>query len=114
MESEAIGTAASNTDFSLIALIFEADPVVKLVMLILLLASVWSWVVIGEKLFSLGSARKKARQFEDAFWNGRTEDIDLRPGSGGGDAASRVFQAAPANGPMRAVCRRALARQRPS
>jgi biopolymer transport protein TolQ len=94
MESEAIGTAASNTDFSLIALIFEADPVVKFVMLMLLLASVWSWVVIGEKLFSLGSARKKARQFEDAFWNGRTEDIDMRPGSGGVDAASRVFQAA--------------------
>jgi biopolymer transport protein TolQ len=94
MESEAIGTAASNTDFSLIALIFEADPVVKFVMIMLLLASVWSWVVIGEKLFSLGSARKKARQFEDAFWNGRTEDIDMRPGSGGVDAASRVFQAA--------------------
>nr|WP_321360018.1 MotA/TolQ/ExbB proton channel family protein [uncultured Hyphomonas sp.] len=94
MESEAIGTAASNTDFSLIALIFEADPVVKLVMFMLFLASVWSWIVIGEKLFSLGSARKKARQFEDAFWNGRTEELDLRPGSGGGDAASRVFQAA--------------------
>jgi len=94
MESEAIGTAASNADFSLIALIFEADPVVKLVMLMLLLASIWSWIVIGEKLFSLGSARKKARQFEDAFWNGRTEDIDMRPGAGGGDAASRVFQAA--------------------
>ena len=94
MESEAIGTAASNTDFSLIGLIFEADPVVKLVMFVLFLASVWSWIVIGEKLFSLGAARKKARQFEDAFWNGRTEDIDMRPGSGGGDAASRVFQAA--------------------
>ena len=94
MESEAIGTAASNTDFSLIGLIFEADPVVKFVMFILFLASVWSWIVIGEKLFSLGAARKKARQFEDAFWNGRTEEIDMRPGAGGGDAASRVFQAA--------------------
>lgn len=94
MESEAIGTAASNTDFSLIGLIFEADPVVKLVMLLLLLASVWSWMVIGEKLFTLGAARKKARQFEEAFWSGRTEDIDLRPGASSGDAASRVFSAA--------------------
>ena len=94
MESEAIGTAASNTDFSLIGLIFEADPVVKLVMFILFLASVWSWIVIGEKLFSLGASRKKSAQFENAFWSGRTEDIDLRPGAAGGDAASRVFQAA--------------------
>jgi len=94
MESEAIGTAASNTDFSLIGLIFEADPVVKLVMFMLFMASVWSWIVIGEKLFTLGSAKKKARQFEDAFWNGRTEEMDLRPGASGGDAASRVFSAA--------------------
>ncbi|MEZ5946139.1 MAG: protein TolQ [Hyphomonas sp.] len=93
MESDAIGTAASNADFSLIGLIFEADPVVKLVMLALLAASIWSWVVIGEKLFSMGAARKKARQFEEAFWNGRTEDLDLRPGAGA-DAASRVFSAA--------------------
>ncbi|MEZ5998832.1 MAG: protein TolQ [Hyphomonas sp.] len=93
MESDAIGTAASNSDFSLIGLIFEADPVVKLVMLALLGASIWSWIVIGEKLFTMGAARKKARQFEEAFWNGRTEDLDLRPGSGG-DAASRVFSAA--------------------
>ena len=47
MESEAIGTAASNADFSLIALIFEADPVVKLVMVMLLLASIGSWIVIS-------------------------------------------------------------------
>ncbi|HPE48886.1 MAG: MotA/TolQ/ExbB proton channel family protein [Hyphomonas sp.] len=93
MESDAIGTAAANADISVLGLIADADPVVKLVMFFLFLASMWSWFVIGEKLFSLGGARKKARQFEDAFWNGRTEDLDLRPGAGG-DAASRVFSAA--------------------
>ncbi|KCZ51082.1 protein TolQ [Hyphomonas pacifica] len=94
MESEAIGTAASHTDFSLISLIMAADPIVKLVLLFLLLASVWSWMVIGEKLFSLGSLRRKAKQFEEAFWSGRTEDFDMRPGVGGNDAASRVFASA--------------------
>ncbi|KCZ53421.1 hypothetical protein HY29_17110 [Hyphomonas beringensis] len=94
MESEAIGTAASHTDFSLISLIMAADPIVKLVLLFLLLASVWSWMVIGEKLFSLGSLRRKAKQFEEAFWSGRTEDFDMRPGAGGNDAASRVFASA--------------------
>ncbi|KCZ92303.1 MotA/TolQ/ExbB proton channel family protein [Hyphomonas johnsonii] len=94
MESEAIGTAASNSDFSLVSLVFDADPVVKLVLLFLLGASVWSWMVIGEKLFSLGSARKKARQFEQAFWSGRTEEFDMRPGQVPGDAAGRVFASA--------------------
>ncbi|MCA8902222.1 MAG: MotA/TolQ/ExbB proton channel family protein, partial [Hyphomonas sp.] len=93
MESEAIGTAASNADFTLMGLVFEADPIVKLVLLVLLMSSIWSWIVIGDKLFSLGGIRKKASQFEAAFWNGRTEDLDLRPGAGG-DAASRVFSAA--------------------
>ncbi|MBU1287261.1 MAG: protein TolQ, partial [Alphaproteobacteria bacterium] len=71
MESEAIGTAASNTDFSLLSLVFDADPVVKLVLLFLLGASIWSWMVIVEKLLSLGGARRKAKQFEAAFWGGR-------------------------------------------
>lgn len=95
MESEAIGTAASSTDFSLISLIMAADPVVKLVLLCLLLASIWSWMVIGEKLFSLGSIRKKAKKFEEAFWSGRTEDVDTRPGQVvHNDSASRVFASA--------------------
>ena len=94
MESEAIGTAVSNSDFSLISLIMAADPVVKLVLLFLLLASVWSWMVIGEKLFSLGAIRKRARQFEEAFWSGRTDDFEARPGQVANDAASRVFAAA--------------------
>ena len=47
MENESIGNVASSGDFSLIALLGEADIVVKLVLVALLLASIWS----------LGSAR---------------------------------------------------------
>lgn len=94
MESEAIGTAASHADFSLISLIFDADPVVKAVLLVLLIASLWSWIVIGEKLFSLSAIRKQASKFEEAFWSGRAGDVDMRPGKGGSDAASRVFASA--------------------
>lgn len=94
MESDALETAAGHTDFSMLSLIFDADPVVKLVLFILLIASMWSWIVIGNKLFSLGATRKKAERFEKAFWGGRTEDFDLRPGQGASDPASRVFAAA--------------------
>ncbi len=94
METEAIGVVASHSDFSLIALLLAADPVVKAVLAALLLASIWSWIVIGEKAFSLGSLRKQARAFEDAFWSGRASEVDVRPGQGGKDPAARVFAAA--------------------
>lgn len=94
MESDAIGTAASSADFSLVGLIAEADPVVKLVLIVLLIASLWSWIVIGEKWFGLGGARKRARKFEEAFWSGRSDDFEMRPGDSARDAAGRVFAAA--------------------
>jgi biopolymer transport protein TolQ len=94
MENESIGNVATSSGFSLIALLGEADIVVKLVLLALLLASIWSWIVIGEKLFSLGGLKKSALAFEEAFWNGRAGEFDLRPGQGGRDPASRVFVSA--------------------
>jgi biopolymer transport protein TolQ len=94
MENESIGNVASTSDFSLIALLGEADIVVKIVLVVLLLASIWSWIVIGEKLFALGGLKKSALAFEEAFWNGRAGEFDLRPGQGGKDPASRVFVSA--------------------
>ncbi|MBA4337982.1 MotA/TolQ/ExbB proton channel family protein [Hyphomonas sp.] len=94
MENESIGNVASTSDFSLIALLGEADIVVKIVLVVLLLSSVWSWIVIGEKLFALGGLKKSALAFEEAFWNGRAGEFDLRPGQGGKDPASRVFVSA--------------------
>ncbi|MFN7164175.1 MAG: MotA/TolQ/ExbB proton channel family protein [Hyphomonas sp.] len=94
MENESIGQVATSSDFSLITLLGEADIVVKLVLIVLLLASVWSWIVIGEKFFSLAGLKKASLAFEDAFWNGRAGEFDLRPGQGGKDPASRVFVSA--------------------
>jgi len=93
MPNEGLTTPIDSGDISIISLLLEADPIVKLVLIILLVASIWSWAVIAEKLFSLGAARKKAREFEDQFWSGR-DDYDERPGSGPNDAAARVFAAA--------------------
>ena len=94
MENDALGTIDRSAEFSLISLLGEADIVVKIVLLILLIASVWSWVVIGEKFFSLSALKKASRDFEEAFWSGRAGEFDLRPGQGGKDPASRVFVSA--------------------
>ena len=49
---------------SVVGLFLHADIVVKGVMLLLLAASVWSWAVIAEKLWSLGRASRNARDHE--------------------------------------------------
>jgi biopolymer transport protein TolQ len=57
-------------DLSLWGLFMQADWVVKLVMLGLLLASVWVWAVVFEKVTTLRKANRAADTFEDRFWSG--------------------------------------------
>jgi biopolymer transport protein TolQ len=56
------------------SLVAQADPVVKGVLLLLVLASIWSWTVIFDKILRFGRARRKARAFESAFWSGAPLD----------------------------------------
>jgi biopolymer transport protein TolQ len=49
---------------SIASLFFNADPVVKAVMLLLLAASIWSWAVIIEKFINLAAAGRTARNYE--------------------------------------------------
>ncbi len=77
-------------------LFLEADPVVKGVMLILAVASVWSWAVAVDKWLQFGDLEQNARKFERDFWSGRSMDeIDDRgAGDRPRDALSRVFATA--------------------
>ena len=68
MESEIIIDTA--LDVSFWGLVLQADFVVKIVMLILLIASVWSWAIIIEKSRKFINLRKQANSFETAFWSG--------------------------------------------
>jgi biopolymer transport protein TolQ len=48
--------------------------VVKAVLVLLLLASFWSWVLIIDKAIAFGSLKKKTQRFEENFWSGRSLD----------------------------------------
>ena len=61
-------------DMSMIGLFMMADPVVKAVMLMLILASIWSWAIIFAKKSALGRVNRKANIFEDSFWSGEPLD----------------------------------------
>jgi biopolymer transport protein TolQ len=59
-------------DLSILELFKNAHIVVKLVIIGLLLASVWSWAIILEKLFLYAKTRKETDKFEQVFWSGQS------------------------------------------
>ena len=59
-----------NTDLSILHLIFNASLVVKIVMGLLVVASLFSWTLIIVKASKLKQARREAEQFEERFWSG--------------------------------------------
>jgi biopolymer transport protein TolQ len=81
--------------FGLWSLIAQADPVVKAVMLILAGASIWSWTVIFDKAFRLARLRRKAQDFERAFWSGAPlDDLYQRLGRTADHPMAMIFAAA--------------------
>lgn len=93
MQSQALGEVTTEKAFSMFELLMSADPVVKAVLIALVIASIWSWAVVVEKYFAIGGARKKANEFEEAFWNGRADDYEMRPGQTPDNAGARLFAA---------------------
>lgn len=57
-------------DLSLFYLISSASIFVQLVMLLLLLASLFSWWYIFRKMFVIREAVRQSDEFEDYFWRG--------------------------------------------
>lgn len=60
--------------FSVISLFLRADPIVKTVMALLFLASLWSWAIILNKSLALSLVRRRAKRFEKTFWSGLSLD----------------------------------------
>ena len=64
----------TNTDFSLFSLFLRADIVVKSVMIILILCSIYSWAVIIEKFRLFKKITKSSEEFEEKFWNSKSAE----------------------------------------
>ena len=84
METETLALA-QEIDFSLWALFARATLTVKLVMVMLLIASFWSWAIIIRKHILYRWARREASVFDRAFWSGEPldglfEQIGAEPG----------------------------------
>ena len=59
-------------EFSIISLFFDADIIIKIVILMLIFASVWSWTIIFSKFSSLNNLFKDSNDFEENFYSSDT------------------------------------------
>jgi biopolymer transport protein TolQ len=83
------------SSLSIVDLFLQSDTIVKVVMLILVLASFWSWAVIFDKTLRLRRLRSAAANFEESFWSGGSlDDLFDRVGQRPLDPMSAVFTAA--------------------
>ena len=91
----AVAAEAVTHNLSIWDLFISADPVVKLVMIGLLIASCWSWTIIFNKAMRIKTLFSSATQFEDSFWSGGSLDgLYERIGTRPRDPMSAVFAAA--------------------
>ncbi|MFQ5984861.1 MAG: protein TolQ [Alphaproteobacteria bacterium] len=95
IEAFAVAGSVAGSDLSVWALFLQADPVVKAVMLILVLASFWCWTIIFEKSMRFRRLRGLAEEFEENFWSGLSlEELYERIGNRPDHPMAAVFAAA--------------------
>ena len=91
METETLAMA-QEIDFSLLALFLRASLVVKIVMLLLFVASIWSWAIIIQKFVTFRGARREADHFDRAFWSGEPlDELYEKIGTAPGGGSEKIF-----------------------
>ncbi len=69
---ETLALAEPHANVSLWALFWQAGLIVKLVMIGLLMASIWTWAIIIDKTIAYGRMRSALDRFEQTFWSGQS------------------------------------------
>ncbi|MEM6634245.1 MAG: protein TolQ [Pseudomonadota bacterium] len=91
METETLAMA-QEIDFSMLALFARASLTVKIVMIMLIVASFWSWAIILQKLIDYRRARSQAGRFDRAFWSGEPlDELFGKIGEKPRGASERIF-----------------------
>ena len=71
---ESILSQSQSVDFSFIALFLRATFTVKVVMLVLIFSSFWSWAIIIQKTLDYRKSKREKKLFLDEFWSGGSLD----------------------------------------
>lgn len=99
MEKDAVTVgqelAAISHDLSMLDLFLQADIVVQLVMIVLILASFWCWAIIIDKILRFRRVSADADVFEQDFWSGgNLEDLYQRVGNNPDNPLAMLFSTA--------------------
>ena len=73
ISTQAVGLASS-ADFSLMNLFLRADIIVKSVIILLIICSIYSWAVIIEKFRLFKKINESTEEFEKRFWNSKSAE----------------------------------------
>ena len=76
-----------------VQLFLDADIVVQAVMLGLLLASVWTWMIIVSFSLRMGAVRRRCRDYEDEFWQAENFEALMKERGKKDIASARVAAA---------------------
>ena len=74
IDAVAVSGGAMVTDFSVWALFLRSDVIIKLVMVVLFMASFWSWTIIIDKWLRVRRLEKDANRLEQRFWSSGSLD----------------------------------------
>ncbi|WP_379922380.1 protein TolQ [Erythrobacter sp. R86502] len=91
--SAAAAAAATPTRLDPVELFLQADIIVQAVMVGLILASIWVWMIIVSFSLRIGGLTKKSRTYEEEFWEQRDRDALLTKQARKDNPAARVAAA---------------------
>ena len=95
VEAAALAGSRPPTDLSFLGLFLNADLIGKSVIVLLILASFWSWAIIIEKLLRLRRLQARADELEDMLWSGGSlDDLYDRVGAEPPGPMTAMFSAA--------------------
>ena len=95
IDAVTLGGSVADMDFSVWSLFMRADLIVKAVIILLLLASIWCWAIIFDKVFGIRRLNARSDQFEQSFWSGNSlDDLYDQISNHPNDPMSAVFVAA--------------------
>ena len=95
IDSVNLGGSHVAESLSMWGMFIQADLIVKVVMLMLLAASIWCWAIIVDKVIKMRKLRVKTKGFEDSFWSGASlDDLYDQISNKPSDPMSAVFVSA--------------------
>ncbi len=95
MDQVTTGAAAiATTDFSIITLFMRADLIVKSVIILLIVSSIYSWALIFEKHKIFKRINLTSSDFEEKFWSSKSaQEIFKKTSEKDLDPMTKVFRA---------------------